>query len=132
MQFYNNYLNMLSIGIGKHNHYVFQMFSSILCFPAKCTQEIELLTSHGMHRVKVRIKFLLKNQLYVVLQLRCHNHSVSQTPGELIHKVIGKPQVCQQLSLQLSRAKQYRVSPARPQIRKLALSVPPAQPTSQS
>ena len=50
--------------------HVFQMSSSILCFPAKCTQEKELLTSHGMHMVKVCIDFLLKSQLYVVLQPR--------------------------------------------------------------
>ena len=39
-----------------------------------------------------------------------------------------KPQVCQQLSLQLSQAKQPRVSSARPQIIKLPPSVPTAQP----
>ena len=68
---------MFSVTIGNHNmsDHVFQMASSFLCFLAKCTQETELLTLHGM---QVRSNFLLKSQLYVVLQPRNSCHSVFQ------------------------------------------------------
>ena len=74
---------MLSITNGKHkmSDHVFQMSSLILCHLVKCTQEKELLTSHGMHVARVCINFLLKSQLYVVLQPRNSCHSVFQTPG---------------------------------------------------
>ena len=57
------------------------MLSSFLCFLTKCTQEIELLTSHGMYMVKVNIHFLLKSHLYVVLWPRNKSRLVCPPPG---------------------------------------------------
>ena len=47
---------------------------------------------------------------------------------ENLPPTVEKPQVYQQLSLQISKAKQPGVSTAGPQIRKVAPSLPPAQP----
>ena len=70
-----------------------------------------------MHMIKVQINFLLKNQLYVVLQLRNKCQSVSWTPGE--PPAQPQTQQCQATQSMLQ---------ARNQIRKLQPSVPPAQP----
>jgi hypothetical protein len=47
--------------------HVLRMSPSFLCFLANRAQEIELLTSHGMHMIKVNMLFLLESHLYVVL-----------------------------------------------------------------
>jgi hypothetical protein len=94
-------LSLLSKTIGQHEmfYHVFQMSSSFLCFPAKCKQEKELLTSHGMHRFNVHMNFLLKSHLYVVLR----------PMNTMCHKLRRKTQVCHQLSHKLSNLKQPRV-----------------------
>ena len=50
--------------------HVFRISSLFLCFPAKLKYEIELLSLHGMHVVKVHIYFLFKRLLYVVVRLK--------------------------------------------------------------
>ena len=52
--------------------HVSQMSSLVLCFPAKCTQEIELLSSHGIHMVKVDINFLLMSHF------KCFNDKITR------------------------------------------------------
>ena len=79
--------------------HVFQNVASFLCFPAKCRQEIELLTLHGMHMVKVHMNFLWKSHLYVVLQ----------PMNTVCQELRRKTRVYHQLSHKLSNAKQPRV-----------------------
>ena len=50
--------------------HVFPILSSFLCLPENCTKEIELCHSHVKHFVNLHINFLLKSNLYVVLQPR--------------------------------------------------------------